>query len=112
MISCQLCLDKSASYIDAIALAHFHEPNYLAWKGSLERGNSGYSLIGKPKGRGVDARFQKIGFRQGFQEGKNRIAEKKSREPQANNSSSNNNNCDSNIKNCIREKNQHQKLQN
>ena len=39
-LKCQLCLDKLASYAEAVALAHLHEQNHLAkMRAMLEKQN-------------------------------------------------------------------------
>ena len=42
-LKCQLCLNKPASYSEAVALAHLHERNRLGLKNSLKEGNSASS---------------------------------------------------------------------
>ena len=42
-LKCQLHLTRPTSYPKAVA--HLHEPNYLAWKDSLKRDNLGCLLF-------------------------------------------------------------------
>ena len=39
-LKCQLRLARPISYSEAVELGRLHEPNYLAWKGSLKRDHS------------------------------------------------------------------------